>query len=471
MTTSAIRERVSSLGTAAAFGLPLVLGIGAHAIFQLVDTLLIGQLGAIDGPRAISVAGLCDPITTLQAILFNGPIAGAGILLATASGKKDAGEFKDIAQRSAGFIMVIAVVTGALGFIFAQEIAQLMGAQSGWQIELCKQYLQVFLAGGFTAGLFLYLSTIDRSAGRTPIFMAAFFISNALNVLLGLLFIYGSGPTPDFVPEVFPKLAESLNIPRMGVMGSAWSTVIARGVTALAIFSVLAIRGELRFNLRQYAPRGGFIRRIMRIGIWNNGQLAIWGIAIGGMIRIVQWVSGGNEKVVAGLFIAIKIDLLLTLLAVGWGTAAQTKVATALANGNFKQSTQDEGNQLLLALLFNTPFVILVFLFPDVIAGWFTEDAETKFWAMGFLLSIAAALILMPIAVVVSQSLVSRGKLRLPVILDGTFLILGMLPLMIIFVLVGEEPGYLMFSYAFTMISLGFAYAIVYARQRAAAGR
>lgn len=467
MTTSAIKERINSLSAAALFGLPLVLGIGAHAIFQLIDTLLIGQLGSIDGPRAISIAGLCDPITTLQAILFNGPIAGAGILLAAAWGKKNSLEFKDIAQRATGFILAIAVITGVPGYFFAEDISRLMGAQPGWQLELCTEYLKVFLLGGFTAGLFLYLSTIDRSAGRTTIFMAAFLVSNALNVLLGLLFIYGAGPIPEVVPDVFPSLAEALNIPRMGVMGSAWSTVIARGVTALGIFAVLAIRGELRFNSRQYAPRGDFVRRIMKIGIWNNGQLAIWGIAIGGMIRIVQWVSGGNEKVIAGLFIAIKVDLLLTLLAVGWGTAAQTKVAAALATGKIKQAGNDEGNQLLLALLFNTPFVVLIFLFPDVIAGWFTSDLETKYWATRFLVGVGAALTLMPIAVVVSQSLVARGKLRLPVFLDGAFMLLVMLPMMMIYASTKADPLDTIWSYCATMLMLSGAYAVVYMLQQA----
>jgi Na+-driven multidrug efflux pump len=71
------------------FGLPLVLGLAAHALFNLVDTLLVGQLGEEEGARAISVTGLCDPITTLQTILFNGPIAGAGVILSRAFGERE----------------------------------------------------------------------------------------------------------------------------------------------------------------------------------------------------------------------------------------------------------------------------------------------------------------------------------------------------------------------------------------------
>lgn len=62
------------------FGLPLILGLAAHAIFNLVDTILVGQLPGLEGAAGIEVTGLCDPVTTFQTILFNGPIAGAGVL-------------------------------------------------------------------------------------------------------------------------------------------------------------------------------------------------------------------------------------------------------------------------------------------------------------------------------------------------------------------------------------------------------
>ncbi|MDC1142176.1 MATE family efflux transporter [Planctomycetota bacterium] len=455
-------NRLRELSAAALFGLPLVLGIGAHAIFQLADTFLIGQLGALEGPRAISVTGLSDPITTLQTILFNGLIAGAGILLAAAFGKKDSAGFRDIAQRSMGFIFLLSALIGIPGYFFAEEIARVMGAQAGWQLSQCTEYLEIFLLGGFTAGLFLYLTTVDRSANRTGVFMMAFLLSNLLNVLLGILFIFGSGPTPNSVPDFFPHLAETLGIERMGVMGSAWSTVIARGATGLIIFAALVIRRELGLHPKRYAPVGGFIGRIMRIGIWNNGQLAVHGIAIGGAIRIFQWASGGNEKVVAGLFIAIKVDLLLTLLAIGWGTASQNKVAAALATGDFKRAAIDESNQLLLALMFNTPLFLGVLLFPEVIAGWFTTDVEAVFWAARFLAFVGAGMALMPIAIVVSQTLVARGRLRLPVILDG----LGMLVLMLPLMLVLKDPEQMMWAYAIAQIGLGLAYGAVYLMQR-----
>src|SRR5690606_4898941 len=82
------------------FGMPLVLGLACHALFNLVDTLLVGQLGDIEGARAISVTGLCDPITTFQTILSNGPIAGAGVLLARRVGAKDDEGLRRVALRA-----------------------------------------------------------------------------------------------------------------------------------------------------------------------------------------------------------------------------------------------------------------------------------------------------------------------------------------------------------------------------------
>src|SRR5688572_14930331 len=174
------------------FGLPLVAGLAAHAMFNLVDTLLVGQLGDVEGAQAISVTGLCDPITTFQTILFNGPIAGAGVLLARSAGARDMEGLRQIALRSAGFVIALSLVMAVPGVLFAEEIATAMGAKAGWQLEQCEEYLKIMIGAGITAGMFLYLTTVERALGRTLVFLTYFMLSNVLNAVLCLFLIYGA---------------------------------------------------------------------------------------------------------------------------------------------------------------------------------------------------------------------------------------------------------------------------------------
>ncbi|MCA8919112.1 MAG: MATE family efflux transporter [Planctomycetes bacterium] len=421
------------------FGLPLVLGLACHALFNLVDTLLVGQLGAIEGAHAISVTGLCDPITTFQTILFNGPIAGAGVLLAKRHGMNDDEGVRRVIMRASGFVIALSLAMGVPGFIWAQEIATAMGAQAGWQLEQCTEYLKVMLGGGVTAGMFLYLTTVERSLGRTGVFLTFFMLSNLLNAGLGVFLVYGGGPYPSFIPGFVQGINQSLNVPRLGVIGSAWSTVAARAIAGLLILGFGLWKGHMRGKLSWLWPKGKTVMELVRIGLWNNGQVAARGIAGGIMIRSLQEAGGGNPHVVGGIFIGLKIELLLILLSFGWGAAAQTLVATSLGAGKPDRANHEERLAVVFATAFGVALTVPLFLFSREIAQVFNPEPELVGWAETYVRMMAIAFVFVPVNIVISQAMVSRNRLKTPVIIDSIVLLGIMSPVMIIAALSGAS--------------------------------
>lgn len=421
------------------FGLPLVLGLACHALFNLVDTLLVGQLGEAAGAQAISVTGLCDPITTFQTILFNGPIAGAGVLLARMQGQNDTEGVRRIALRATGFVVALSLAIGVPGFIWAEGIATAMGAQAGWQLEQCTEYLRIMLGGGVTAGMFLYLTTVERSLGRTGVFLTFFMLSNFLNAGLGLFLIYGEGPYPGFVPGFVQSICQWLQLPRMGVIGSAWSTVTARGVAGVMVLGYGLWKGHLRGRLSWLWPKGKSVLQLVRIGLWNNGQIAARGIAGGIMIRALQHASGGNPNVVGGIFIGLKIELLLILLSFGWGAAAQTLVATSLGAGKPDRANHEERLAVVFAALTGIALTLPLLFFAGRIAAVFNPEPELIGWAESYVQLMAIAFVFTPMNIVLSQTMVSRNQLKTPVLIDSIVLLGIMSPIMIIAALAGAS--------------------------------
>jgi Na+-driven multidrug efflux pump len=416
------------------FGLPLILGLATHAIFNLVDTYLVGQLPGAEGEAGIAVTGLCDPITTFQTILFNGPIAGAGVLIAMRFGARDDEGVRKLALHGTGFVLLLSVLLGVPGAIFARELALIMGAAPGAQLEHCTQYLRVLLGGGITGGLFLYLATLQRAVGSVKAFMALFITSNVFNLLFCVMFIYGAGPYPHFVPGFWGEFASALNLPRLGVVGSAWGTVCARGCgVALAI---VIGRGYLSGSIAWLWPRGRALWDLVSIGFWKNGQVAVRGIAGGVLIRALQGASGGDASVVSGVFVGMKIELLLTLVAFGWGTAAQTLVATSLGAGKPERGRAEERASMVLALACGAASTALLLVFAREVAAWFNSAPELVHWSERFLWITALSFVLTPLNVVISQTMFARMHLRLPVIIDGGVLLLVMVPLLIVFAFV-----------------------------------
>jgi len=419
------------------FGLPLVLGLACHSLFNLVDTLLVGQLGGSEGTESIAVTGLCDPVTTFQTILFNGPIAGAGVLLARALGRRDQVELRTVAMRATGFVLLLSALMSVPGYFYAREVALGMGAQPGWQLDQCTRYFEILLGGGVTAGLFLYLTTIERSMGRTSVFMAFFMLSNVLNLVIGVFLIYGTGPYPGFVPAFVGSIAELVNAPRLGVIGSAWSTFWARAIASLLLIGIAVARGPLHGSLTWLIPRGKHVVELLRIGMWNNGQIAARGLAGGVLIRTLQEAGGGDPAIIGGIFVGLKIELVLTLLAFGWGAAAQTLVATSLGANKPDRARHEERLAMVFATLIGLGLVIPVVVFAPQISGWFNDDPALIEWSATYLRMMAPALAVGPISIVISQAMVARNRLRIPVILDSCVMLFGMAPALVIAVIAG----------------------------------
>ena len=447
------------------FGLPLVAGLAAHAMFNLVDTLLVGQLGDIEGAQAISVTGLCDPITTFQTILFNGPIAGAGVLLARSAGAKDMEGLRQIALRSAGFVIAVSLIMAVPGVLFAEEIATAMGAQPGWQLEQCEEYLKIMIGAGITAGMFLYLTTVERALGRTVVFLTYFMLSNVLNAVLCLFLIYGEGPYPWFVPGFVRSICQGLEIPRMGVIGSAWATVLARGIAGVMVLGFGLWKGHLRGKLSWLWPQGKTVMELVRVGLWNNGQIAARGLAGGVMIRTMQEAGRGDPSVLGGIFVGLKVELLLILLSFGWGAAAQTLVATSLGAGKVERAMHQERLAIVYAAVLGIALTVPSFVFAEEIAAVFNPEPGLVGWAETYIKYMAIAFVFTPINIVISQAMVAHARLKTPVVVDSIVLLGIMTPMMIIATLAGASVNVLIVMNAATIIALTIIYVVIRWRQ------
>lgn len=446
------------------FGLPLILGLAAHAIFNLVDTILVGQLPGLEGAAGIEVTGLCDPVTTFQTILFNGPIAGAGVLIANRLGAKDEQGLRRLALQSTGFVLILSLLLGLPGILFAQELALMMGAgQNGdpYQLEHCTQYLQVLLGGGITSGMFLYLTTLQRAVGSVKAFMGLFMLSNVLNLVFCMLFIYGPGPFPHWVPAWWGSLSQGLAVPRLGVVGSAWGAVIARAVSILLALGLAIGQGYLRGSIAWLWPRGRALVDLIAIGFWKNGQVAVRGIAGGILIRVIKGASSGMEGVVSGVFVGMKIELLLTLLAFGWGTASQTLVATSRGAGKPERAAVEERLSIMMASACGLAGAVLLFFYAREIAALFNPTPALIHWSEVFVHITAISIALTPVNVVISQTMFARMQLRLPVLLDGIVLLGLMAPVLILAAVAGASIEALLWINALSNAALTALYAVV----------
>ncbi len=292
------------------FALPLALGMGSHALFNLCDLWIVGRLGEAE------VAGvhLAGTINFLPMILGNG-LSVAGVALI--SGRWSRGEIPEarrMADLSFWLLLVSGLLLGAGAWFLAGPAIDLqgpVGASRGIGIA----YLEVVSLGTFTMFLLMHVTGVMRAFGNAFWPVALMIGSNVLNLVLDVVLIFG-------VP--------GLGIPAMGAVGAAWATVLARFAGGVAGLILLSRRSSpIRPSFRLPRLGSGLGRRMLALGGPQSMQMLLRAFLVVVTTRIAGELGGEGAQ--AALGIVTRLDTLILFAAVGWAGGATAMVGQCRA--------------------------------------------------------------------------------------------------------------------------------------------
>ncbi|MGL4345282.1 MAG: MATE family efflux transporter [Cellulosilyticaceae bacterium] len=216
--------------TLMAIAVPIMVQNLISSSLNMIDTLMIGQVGQVE----IAAVGLANQLFLLIMLGLTGICAGTGIFISQYWGKKDLLQIK----KFLGFSLIIGVTYALLiTFLvqsFPKQIIGWFNKESNVVGLGCDYLVIVSISYVFTAITFAYSYAL-RSIERTKIPMIVSAIAVLVNVIGNAIFIFGVGP-----------------VPAMGVKGAALATVIARIVEAVSIVAIVYLRKTpLAANLRE----------------------------------------------------------------------------------------------------------------------------------------------------------------------------------------------------------------------------
>ena len=187
--------------------LPIIAGMMVQTLFNVVDIMFIGWLGA----EEVTAVAFVSPLFFIIIGLTVGLGAGVTASIAQFIGQKDKKNADNCAEHTILLGLVITLVLSFLGIVFGEELLVLLGA-SGNILDISYTYLKVLLYGIGLAVFSLFFRSILAGEGETKIPMFIGLIGTLLNLILDPIFI--------FVLEY-------------GVKGAALATVISQAVICL----------------------------------------------------------------------------------------------------------------------------------------------------------------------------------------------------------------------------------------------
>lgn len=383
-TTGSIRKAIFMLS------IPMILEMMMESIFALVDIAYVSKVSV----NAVATIGLTESVITLVYAIAIGLSMAATALIARRVGEGDIEAAKKSAVQAIFLGVLVAIVIGALGIIYAKDILALMGAEQDL-IDEGYGYTKLLIGGNITILLLFLINAIFRGAGDASIAMWALILSNGLNIILDPIFIFGWGPIPEY-----------------GVMGAAIATNIGRGTAVIFQFGILFFGwSRIKIAFKDLVFNFKLMLNLMKISM---GGIAQFLIGTSSWVFLMRMISEFGSEVLAGYTIAIRVVMFTLMPAWGMSNAAATLVGQNLGA---KQPERAE-KSVWITGKYNACFMFLVSLvyliFAKEIIGWFNTTPDVVKYGSLCLRIIAVGYVFYGYGLVVPQAFNGSGDTKTP---------------------------------------------------------
>lgn len=453
----------------ARFGTPLAIGMFLQTTFNLVDAYLIARLPPAELGAAVGAIGICDQVSALGTIVSYGVSTAAAAILAQRKGAGDQEGVQRAAWQSMIVIGVLSLVLGLVGGVGAGVIVRDIIGAKGALAEVATSYLRVSVGGSFSIFFLLQLTSIQRALGSAKTPVALLVVGNLLNVVLAVVFIFGDGEGAT-LPAVVAwggPIAKALHVPRMGMVGAAWASVVARCVVLLPNAWILARRFDVFPPKDMLRPDGVEIRRLVSIAWPSSAQffLRIAAMLFVNSVVARLFTTESDQTASTAMGLVFRLDTMALFIAMGWGTAAQTFVGQNL--GAKKEARARKSGWITSGydVASNVLLVLAISAWGEAILRVFDPEDAPVHLALSYLQVVAPSYVALGIGIVLGNAMAGAGATRTTFAIDALVILAVQTPLCIVVgVLLGGSLRSIFQCVAVVNVVSALAYGIVYAR-------
>lgn len=336
---------------------PSIISMIMVLIYNLADTFFIGQTKNAYMVAAISVATPAFLLFMAVGMLFG--IGGTSLI------SRSLGEGKtEKAKNASAFCfwtgLGIGIFAMIIIFIFAAPVSRAIGASDD-TVGYASQYLRVVS----TAIPFLIISNsfsnIIRAEGNANIAMLGMLIGNMINIVLDPVMILGFG---------------------WDVAGAAVATVLGNIFAAVFyIRHLLSKNATLSIHPKYYQARKGIAVGVFAIGVpasLNSILMSLSNIIVNNIM--IHY----GDMAVAGLGVAMKVNMIVVMLLIGLGTGIQPLLGYCFGAGNRKRYMAVLKFSMILAFCLSAVMTVICYCGAGPLVHAFLEDPNAFSYGMSF---------------------------------------------------------------------------------------
>lgn len=331
------------------FALPLLIGNLFQQLYNMVDSLVVGNYVGAD---ALAAVGACGSMNFLFFSLCGGLSTGIGIIVAQFYGAKDEKSIRATIANSIYVLVGIAIVVSVLGILTSPALLRLLQTPEGILADSVL-YMRTTCAGIIAIALYNGVASILRALGdsKTPLYFLI--LASIINVVLDLVFVLQFN---------------------WAVFGVAFATIIAQAVSAIACIIYAYIRVPyFRLTKEQLRPQFDIISRSFTIGIplaLQNSMIAVSCMALQGVVNTF------GETVMAAYTIIGRIEQVVQQPYSSLGMAITTYTGQNVGAKKLDRVKKGYHQAIIMVLIFSILLLPVCYIFGEQIIGAFVKEPE-----------------------------------------------------------------------------------------------
>ena len=338
------------------FAVPMILGNLLQQLYNVADTLIVGQFL---GPDALAAVGSSYTLMTFLTSILLGLCMGSGAVFSIRCGEQNQEGLKISIVHSFVMIAALSVILNILVFVFIDPVLHFLKVPDSIY-GMMRSYLWIIFYGITATFFYNFFASLLRAVGNSVTPLLFLGICALLNIVLDLLFVIRF---------------------HWGAAGAAAATVIAQYVSGLGLFAYTFLYfPEFRFSLKGISLKKTVFSEIARFSSLTCLQQSVMNL---GILMVQGLVNSFGPAVMAAFAAAVKIDSFAYMPVQDFGNAVSTFTAQ-----NFGAKKQDRiragmKSAVFCSVIFCLLISLCVFLFAQPLMLLFVKPSETTILSIG----------------------------------------------------------------------------------------
>ena len=329
------------------FALPLLIGNVFQQLYNMVDSVVVGNYVGSD---ALAAVGTCGSTNFLFFSLSSGLAIGIGVIVSQYYGANDEKNVRATIANAFYVLSAASILVSLIGFIAAPFILSLLRVPASI-LGSSVTYMRTTCIGILGIATYNGVAAILRALGdsRTPLYFLI--LSSLINVVLDVTFVAYLG---------------------LGVFGVALATVLAQFASAIASLTYAYLKVPyFRLTKEELMPHGEIILKSFRLGV----PIALQSSMIAVSCMVLQGVVNGfGETVMAAYTVTMRIEQLVQQPYSSLSSAVTTFSGQNIGAKNVKRVKQGFRQATIMVLIFSLTMIPVMYLGGESLVRLFVKD-------------------------------------------------------------------------------------------------